>query len=189
MRAVVDDRDAAHVEGILHLRYIPAREYVQVRVVNDEGGYFVDPASVMVIHREVVPVAELEASDPVVHERGWRRVTDLDEARRQGLVHEVVRQGGTWKDMFDRLRHAIAPLLDAGWTVIDENRDQSSTHGDSVLYVLQRADTVMELDLYDDGDVMLLPYDENWSSDEGVRLPDVDQITDDVVTEALRELQ
>lgn len=49
MRARVDDRDAERVEGVLHLRYIPARDYVQScdprRSVPDApaGGHLVLP--------------------------------------------------------------------------------------------------------------------------------------------------
>ncbi len=189
VRARVDDRDAERVEGVLHLRYIPARDYVQVRVLNDVGGFLVDPASVEVIHRAVVTVGELEDSDPVRGEPGWRRVTDLDQACRDGLVHDVVRQGGSWTDMFERLRHMIGPLLEAGWAIIDEDRETSANYGDSVSYVLERSDDVMQLELYEDDAIMLWPFDENWSSAEGVGLPDVDQISDDVVTDALRGVE
>ena len=146
---------------MLHLRYIPARDYVQVRVLNDEGGFLVDPASVEVIQRAVVTVGELEDSDPVRGEPGWRRVTDLDQACRDGLVHDVVRQGGSWTDMFERLRHMIGPLLEAGWAIIDEDRETSANYGDSVSYVLERSDDVMQLELYEDDAIMLWPFDEN----------------------------
>lgn len=36
IRARTADRDALAVEGVLHLRHIPAKDYVQVRLINDD---------------------------------------------------------------------------------------------------------------------------------------------------------
>jgi len=188
IRARTADRDALAVEGVLHLRHIPAKDYVQVRLINDDGGFFVDPSSVEVIERSVVPVEELERSDPVVGEPGWRRMTDLDAVRRDGLVHEVVRGGGTWSDLFARLEQMIAPLLQAGWSVVDRNQDQSAEFGDSVFCTIQRGATYTQFEMYEDGELMLWPLDENSSSEQGVPLTGIAQVTDELLAKALDEV-
>ena len=85
VRAERSHRDATPVTGILHLRFIPSLNYVQVNVVLDSGrSVSVDPQSVGVVEAGVVPVEELEANDPVVSDPGWRRVIDLDGATSRG---------------------------------------------------------------------------------------------------------
>jgi hypothetical protein len=63
--------------------------YVQVNVNVDGRIHSVDATTVQVVRRNVVPVAELEGSDPLNGTKGWRPIIDLDDAVREGLVHAV----------------------------------------------------------------------------------------------------
>jgi hypothetical protein len=189
VRARVDERDGDLVEGVLHLRYIPARDYVQVRVYTSDAGFAVDPASIEVIRRGEVSIDDLEATDPVVGEPGWRRVHSLDVAMREGLILPVVRTGGSWQDLLDRLHSAVGPLLQAGWVKFDEDRDTSSEYGDSVSYLLERDDAAMQLEMYEDGVLVYYPLDEEPDDEEpseGETIVDLSGATEDEVRAVFR---
>src|SRR5207302_1199144 len=90
------------------------------------------PDSIEVLRNAAVPVAELEAADPLVGEDGWRRIIDLAQERSEGLLTPLVeRVGGTWDDLFSNLHERVLPLLNAGWTLTGTDRDESSEYGDS----------------------------------------------------------
>ena len=167
VRARVDARDGPIVEGVLHLRHVPALGYVQV-MVDGNLGYAVDPASIEVIRRGVTPVEQLERTDPLRTDPGWRRIVDLDEAQREGLIRTVARGGGSWAEMFNRLDRVAAPLVDAGWEVSDQDQCRDSKEGDSVSYILARGGTSIELGLDEHGSVYFFPLDEDLTpEDEG----------------------
>jgi hypothetical protein len=190
VRARVDERDGDLVEGVLHLRYIPACDYVQVRVYTGAAGFAVDPASIEVIRREEVSIEELEATDPVVGEPGWRRIDSLEEAMGEGLILPVVRAGGSWQDLFDRLHRTIEPLLQAGWIVFDEDRDTSSEYGDSVSYMLERDAAAMQLEMFADGVLVYYPLDnepDDEAPSEGETIVDLSSGTDEEVRTILLE--
>ncbi len=174
------------VEGVLELRHITAPNFVHALVLVDEEGFAVEPASIEVLQRNVLTVEELESSDPAV-DTGWRRIADLDSAPGAGFVHQADRQGGTWSDMFARLDHAIELLLKAGWAIVDHDR-QGSSVGDSVTYTIQRGETYTQFEMYEDGELMLWPLDENWSSEQGVWISGVEQVTDEILANALDEV-
>lgn len=180
----MDERDGGLVEGVLHLRYIPARDYVQVRVYTPDAGFAVDPASIEVLRRGEVSIEELEATDPVVRAPGWRRIEGLDDAMGEGLILSVVRTGGSWQDLFDRLHSAIEPLLQAGWTTFDQDRDTSSEYGDSVSYMLERDAAAMQLEMYEDGVLVHYPLDNEPDDEEpteGETIVDLSSATDQEV--------
>lgn len=57
----------------------------------------------------------LEDDDFLATEPGWHRIVDLARARSKGLVQSArIREGGTWKDMFDTLDRVVAPLVASG---------------------------------------------------------------------------
>ena len=165
VRAERSHRDATPVTGILHLRFIPSRNYVQVNVVLDSGrSVTVDPASVEVVEAGVVPVEELEAGDPVGGDPGWRRVVDLDEAMNEGLVRAVIRDGLSWDDLFERMRRVLQPLVDAGWEASGEETDESED--ECVVCCLQRGEDRLSVDHYPDGWTHIWITDEEGLSGE-----------------------
>jgi hypothetical protein len=151
VRALGVERDAGVIEGALHLRYVPSLDYVQVNVNRDGRLYGVHASSIEVLRPGAVPVADLEANDPVRHDPGWRSVTDLDQARAEGLIREPNVRTGTWTDMFAVLDRAVAPLLDAGWRIVDTYQDPDSKYGDVVAYDLERGDDLIEVDCGENG--------------------------------------
>ena len=154
---------------MLNLRYVPSLEYVQVTVETSHGSARVDPATVVVLRRQEVPVAELERGDPVVAQSGWRRASTLDEEMAAGFVRPAaVRAGGSWAEMFARLYELAAPLSDAGWKVVKEMREESREHGDSVMLELEKAGIVIELEYYEDGGLVAFPV-EDGSQDHSTR--------------------
>ena len=153
------------MEGILHLRYIPTLDYVQVNVSNDGRLQPVDPASVEVVQQAVVPVEELEKNDPVVGHARWRRVDDLAEAIRDGLVLPVERDGLTWQDLFGRLELVAQPLLDTGWRFTDQDHEESS-QGDVVFGMLQRPGRFLIIEHYANGWTVFFPEDDRDPDDE-----------------------
>jgi hypothetical protein len=147
--AVTANRDASKITGILQLRYVPSLDYVQVLVRDGDRVVSVDPDSVEVIERHVVPVERLEHGDPLVGSPGWRRLDDLDDAVRQGLVQPVVRDGLTWGDLRERMRSVVRPLVDAGWVVVEEGTEE--VEQDCVVCVLRRGVRHLSVDHYADG--------------------------------------
>jgi hypothetical protein len=164
VRALTANRDAKAVEGILHLRYIPGLDYVQVNVNVDGRLVPVDPASVDVVRRRAVPIGRLEADDPTVSVDGWRRVDDLDDAIVEGLVQLVARDGLTWDDLWERLRRVRQPLLDAGWQVLDEDHEEG--RDECVFGALGRDGQYLVIEHFPDGWTRYWPADENFLSDE-----------------------
>ena len=158
VRAVVDNRDAETVEGILHLRYVPSLRYVQVNVIADGGLRNVRHDSIEVLRPGAVKVGELEASDPLVGDEGWRRILDMDQARAEGLLPpQVERLGGSWDDMFEAMHERVVPLLDAGWLLTGREHEESWEHGDSVFYDLERGATHLNLEYYEHGQFVAYP--------------------------------
>lgn len=159
--AVVDDRDAETVEGILHIRHIPARQHVHVDVIVNGRSRSVRPDSIKVVRTGEVPVRELEDSDPVVGDDGWLRIVDIDQARDKGLLPpQTERTGGTWEDLFAALHERVLPLLDAGWVLTGTEREESWEFGDSVFYDLQRGTTVLNIEYYEHGQLVAYPVEE-----------------------------
>lgn len=143
-------RDASPVTGILNLRFVPSTDCVHVDVIlEDSRSVSVDPASIEVISGGVVPIGELEVGDPVVADPGWRRVSDLHEAVGDGLVREVIRDGLSWDDLFERMRRVLQPLVDAGWEMSEEATDEANE--DCVVCCVQRGDDRLDVDHYPDG--------------------------------------
>jgi hypothetical protein len=173
VRARIDDRNAEVVVGVLRLRHVPSLNYVQVHVVTDDGFERVDPASVEVIEVGAFVVSNSDLEDPLKGDPGWRRITDLDAAISEGLVEPArLRQGGTWEDMEERLRNLASPLLESGWSVFDTDRNTSGESGDSVHLILNREDTTIDLELYEDDYMTLWPVNfekyeqDDWESEE-----------------------
>ena len=170
VRAVADSRDAEAVEGILHLRYVPSLRYVQVNVIADGGLRNVRHDSIEVVRPGEVPVGELEASDPLVGDEGWRRILDMDQARAEGLLpQQVERLGGTWDDMFAAMHERVVPLLDAGWLLTGREHEESWEHGNSVFYDVERGTTHLNLEYYEHGQFVAYPNEErpeeDWDGD------------------------
>lgn len=161
VRAVEDNRDSETLEGILHIRHVPTLEYAQVNVIVDGRDRSAIPDSIEVLRSAAVPVAELEAADPLVGEDGWRRIIDLDQARSEGLLTpDVERVGGTWDDLFSNLHERVLPLLNAGWTLTGPDRDESWEYGDSVFYDLERNGTILNVEYYEHGQLVVYPVAE-----------------------------
>ncbi len=130
---------------------------------------FVEPDSIEVLRPGAVPVEKIEADEPLISAPRRRRIADLDQARAEGLVQRtLVRTSGTWADMLHRLDRVVAPLLQAGWRVIEDYAEESWEHGDSVAYGLQRGDDRIEVERYEDGqiDVYRLREDDDGREDE-----------------------
>ena len=145
-----DSRDRPIVEGVLHIRYVPSRRYVQVMV----GRHDVEPDSIEVLRPGAVPVEEVEPNEPLRSDPGWRKILDLNQARAEGLVHVTRgRAGGTWEELRCRLDGVVAPLVDAGWRAVREYAEDSWEFGDSVAYELKRGDERIEVELYEDGPI------------------------------------
>jgi hypothetical protein len=124
----------------------------------------VDPASVEVLEPSAVDAGDRERGDPLVRDRGWRSVRDLDTAWAEGLVPPAQeRSATTWEEMFDQLAAVARPLLGAGWLVERADNDDSWEFGDSVSYELERSAVRIEVDLYADGSI--LGYDLDQPSD------------------------
>lgn len=153
----------------MHIRHVPLLQYAQVNVIVDGRLRSVRPDSIEVIRRGEVPVAELEAPDPVVGDDGWRRIVDIDQARREGLLpREIERVGGTWDDLFAALRERILPLLDAGWILTGTEQEESAEFGDSVFYDLQRGTTLLNIEYFEHGQLVAYPVEEHpddWDGD------------------------
>lgn len=159
--AVVDDRDAETVEGILHIRHIPPHQRAEVNVIVDGRSRSVRPDSVEVVRTGEVPVRELEVSDSFAGDYGWRRIVDIDQARDEGLLPlQIERTGGTWDDLFAALHERLLPLLDAGWILTEPVREESREFGDSVFYDLQRGTTVLNIEYYEHGQLVAYPVEE-----------------------------
>ena len=119
------------------------------------------PDSIEVLGTAAVPVTELEASDPLIGDDGWRRIVDLEQARREGLLSPPVeRVGGSWNDLFASLHERVLPLLNAGWALTGTDRDESWEHGDSVFYDLERDGTTLNMEYYEHGQLIAYPVDE-----------------------------
>lgn len=167
VRAVEDNRDAETLEGVLHIRHVPALGYAQVNVVVDGGYRSVIPGSIEVLRTATVSVTALEASDPLVHDDGWRRVVDLEQARSEGLLSPPVeRVGGSWDDLFAKLHERVRPLLNAGWALAGTDREESSEHGDSVFYDLERDGTVLNVEYYEHGQLVAYPVEAHPQDEE-----------------------
>lgn len=159
VRARRDDRDAAFVEGVLYLRYVPPVGYVQVWV----GKARVEPETVTVLRRGVVSAEELQRNDPLSKDPQWRRISDLATAARQGLLpRPTVRNGDSWEQLFALADELTAPLLHAGWTVTGRQTEtgDASDPGESVILLLARDGRQISIELFDQGRVDL------WSEDE-----------------------
>jgi len=78
-------------------------------------------------------------------------------------------QDGTWERMFDGLAELARPLLDAGWRVVATETEESWEHGDSVFWDLEREGELIELEYYDDGQLVAYPMGEG--GDEGSAEP------------------
>jgi hypothetical protein len=192
VKARVDSRDPAYVEGVLHLRFVPTLGYVQVNVISGGDVYDVDVDSIEVLRSRAVPVAELEVDDPLTRDAGWRRIVDLDQARSEGLLSPTrVRNGGTWGDMHASLDQIVAPLVEAGWCKVREWSEESWEHGDSVAYDLERAAERIEVEFYEDGRIIawaVEPVDDvdDGSADSTEPLFVLHEGTDEVRLEAFR---
>ena len=174
VKALVDARESPAIEGVLHLRHVPSLDYVQVNVVAAGRIHAVDPDSVEVLKPQYLSVEELEASDPLTDEPGWRRVVDLDVARVEGLVQAAVaRQGGTWADLLATLTTLVSTLHEAGWQTVRQHSEESGEHGDSVLVDLERSGVSIEIEFYEHGTLVGYPLGR-----EG-------EATDDATSEAL----
>lgn len=80
-----------------------------------------------------------DLGDPLQADAGWRRITDLDSAIAEGLVHPArERAGGSWADLHFRLEGLVAPMLAVGWRIVGRDRDESAEFGDSVFCRLER---------------------------------------------------
>lgn len=159
--AVVDDRDAETVEGILHIRHIPARRYAQVLVIVDSQSRSVRPDSIEIVRSGEVPMRELEETDPVAGDDGWRRIVDIDQARKEGLLPpQAERTGGTWDDLLAALHERVLPLLGDGWILTEPGREESCEFGDSVFCNLQRGTTVLNIEYYEHGQLVAYPVEE-----------------------------
>lgn len=168
VRAVVDDRDAETVEGILHIRHVPSLRYALVNVIVNGEVRDVRPDSIEVLRAGEIAIEELEASDPIVGDEDWRRVVDIDQARDEGLLSpQTERAGGTRDDLFAALRERVLPLLHAGWTVTGTDREASSEFGDSVLYDLRKGATVLNIEYYEHGQLVAYPGGEMPDEQEG----------------------
>lgn len=162
-----DSRDRQAVEGVLRLRHIPSLDYVQVRVEEELGQWFVDPASVTVVRQGVAVVGDEEVVDLVRGDPGWRRITDLELATAEGLVSEArVRPGGSWTDMAARADGLVAALVEAGWRMYGHERDISERFGDSVSCMLTGPREI-QVELYEDGYVIVWALDSPSEDDEG----------------------
>ena len=180
VRAVTSDRDANVVSGVLRLRHVPSLDYVQVHLQDEEGSWHrINPCSVTVVEAGVHVVPTRELDDPLVGEPGWRRVVDLDQAIAEGLVtptHD--RRGGSWDEFAGRLLGLAAPLLDDGWVITDEERQDGDEFGDSVHLVLNRDENTIEIELYEDDYLVLWNVDldkyerEDWEPEEPLRTVD-----------------
>ncbi len=171
VRARTADRDASEVVGILRLRHIAGLDYVQVYVILDGGSVAVDPASVEVLEASVVPVRTLERGDPMVRHVGWRRISSLADAIEEGLVHPVERDGLTWEDLRTRMMRSAQPLIDVGWTLIDEQRAYG--RDECVFGALKRGADYLVIEHYPDGWTRYWPADENFDSPEDLEPMDV----------------
>lgn len=161
VRARVDGRDHQVVVGTLCLRHVPSLNYVQVIVEDDQGSHFVDPISVEVINAAGDNRVTDKPDDPFMEDPGWRLITDLDEAIREGLVPPVrTRRGGSWADLEGRLLEFALPLLSHGWAIIETDREESAKYGDCVDLILERAGVCIDLQFYEDGALVLWPVDE-----------------------------
>lgn len=170
VRAVVDERSAGMVEGVLHLRHVPRLGYVQVLVLDEQRAWSVRAESIEVLEQQVVSLEQLEASDPLVGDPDWRRVTTISEATEEGLLQPPVeREGGSWDDLFAELALRARPLLDAGWRLVATEQEDSWEYGDSVFYDLERNGVTVELEYYEHGQLVAYPMGEE--PEDGVTEP------------------
>lgn len=71
--------------------------------------------------------------------------------------------------MFAALHDIVAPLLERGWVLVSTERDVSWEHGDSVFYDLEREGLVIELEYYEQGDLVAYPMgDDRPMEEDGV---------------------
>ena len=167
MRARSSDRDAETVEGVLHLRYVPDLDDVQVNVETDKGDSPVDPASVVVIRPAVVSPDSLDRNDPLFEWPGWHAVHDLDQAIADGLVpKQRNRQGGTWQDLTNSLETLTQPLIDAGWQRGEYYKEDSWEYGDSVAYDFLRDEAVISVEYFEDESLDVYPVVDNSDIDD-----------------------
>lgn len=168
VRCVEDNRDAAVLEGLLHIRLVPSLGYAQVNVLVDGHPRAVIPESIQVLRGQAASLEELEATDPLVGEAGWRRVVNLEEARSEGLLPPPLeRVGGTWDELLAMLHERALPLLEAGWTLTSTDREESWEFGDSVFYDLERDGLILNLEYYEHGQLVAYPVADSASEDEG----------------------
>lgn len=121
VRARVDQREERWVEGPLYLQYVASRRYVAIHVLAEDRVHDVEPETIEVTGPGAVPIAVLQAADPLTGGPGWREVRDLAQAEAEGLVLPTrVREGGTWADLFAALDRLVGPLVAAGWTIEDQ---------------------------------------------------------------------
>ncbi len=151
VRARTDERDASVVEGVLHLRFVPALNYVQVIVLNDDGAYNVDPDSIEILQASVAKAKDIERNDPLRGELGWRPMGSLEEAQAKGLVPVARAYGGaTWSDLFARGDQLVQSLLESGWVVTERYAETSYGDPQSVMYSLQRNGEMIDVERYED---------------------------------------
>lgn len=118
VRAIEDAVDGRIVEGVLRLRHVPLRDYVQVVVENDAGSYIVAADTVDVMRPGVAVVDDEDVDDPLRGDIGWRRVTSLPAARRDGLIKRpAVPPGTTSAGLEAGIRNLARPLVDGGWAI------------------------------------------------------------------------
>lgn len=155
MRAVADNREAEQVEGILFIRHVPSLDYAQVSVLSDGRVWSVVPESIQVLALREVARRELERADPLDDVPGRRWIDDLAEAKAAGLVQQQRhRLGGTWEELFALLADRAKPMVDAGWRVVATSREDSWEFGDSVSCELERSGDMIELEYYENGQLV-----------------------------------
>lgn len=165
VRARTDERDSSVVEGVLHLRFIPALNYVQVVVLQDHGAFNVDPGSIEILQTSVGKVEDIERNDPLRGQVGWRPMGSLEEAQAEGLVPVARAYGGvTWSDLFARGDQLVQSLLESGWIVTERYAETSYGDPQSVLYSLQRSGEMIDVERYEDD--VVVAYSGGASSDD-----------------------
>ena len=158
MRARTADREATEVEGVLHLRYVPALNYVQVNLLKDGAVFDADPRSIQVLDPGVEPPERLEEVDPLRGDADWRPIRDLDAAQAAGLVPATRDYGGvTWADLFARGDKLVQPLVDAGWVVTERHAERTFGVPDSVMYSLNRMGELVDVERFEDDHVTVYP--------------------------------
>jgi hypothetical protein len=161
VRARTDERDATVVEGVLQLSFVPAWNYMQVLVLDDEGPKHVDPDSIEVLKAGVILPEDLERDD-LRDDPDWHPIRDLAEAQASGLVHPARDYAGaTWADLFARGDRLVQPLVDSGWVVTDRHAEPAHGPTQGVMYSLERASELIDVQNFEDGTVDVYPGGDN----------------------------